>query len=397
MPSSSTTLIPLCVPEIQGNEWHYIKECLDTGWISSGGDFVERFERIVADYVGVDYAIATVSGTAALHTALMVAGIEPDDEVLVSDLTFVAPANAIRYLGAWPVFMDAELDHWQIDVQKTIDFLEQECCWNNGELRNIKSHRRIRAVLPVHVLGHPVDMDPILNFAAKYGLVVIEDASESLGAKYRKSSVGGIGNIACFSFNANKIVSTGGGGMIVTNNEIWAEKARYLTMQAKDDPVEYIHKEVGYNYRLTNILAAMGVAQMERIAEHIDAKKRIATIYKEKLARVEGLEFQTEAHEAEATWWLFSVLVDEEKYGMGSRALMSKLQEAAIQSRPLWCPMHMLEPFSDCQAYMVDVAQRLYREGLGLPSSVGLCRDEQERVINAIVENSKLGLTKSDR
>ncbi len=225
---SAEGFIPLCVPEIRGNEWKYIKECLDTNWVSSVGAYVNRFEEMVADYVGTNHAVATVNGTSALHVALLVAGIEPDDEVLVSTLTFIAPANAIRYAGAWPLFIDAEPEYWQMSPQNVADFLERECNFQDGEVRNKHTGRRVKAIMPVHILGHPVDMEPILDVARKYNLVVIEDATESLGAKYQGRMVGHLGDIACFSFNGNKILITGGGGMIVTDNEAWARKAQYL-------------------------------------------------------------------------------------------------------------------------------------------------------------------------
>src|SRR6476619_7426048 len=267
--------IPLSVPELGGNEWLYVKECLDTNWVSSAGPFVDRFERMVAAVSGDRFAVATASGTAALHLALLVAGIESDDEVIVSSLTFVAPVNAIRYVGAWPVFIDAEPNHWQMDPQKVADFLTNQCIWANGQLRNKSTGRRVKAILPVHILGHPCDMDPIVQIARKFELVVIEDATEALGARYKSRPVGKPGDVACFSFNGNKIITTGGGGMIVTDNERWAEKAKYLSTQAKDDPIEYIHDEIGYNYRLTNIQAALGVAQIELLDKHIAAKRNI--------------------------------------------------------------------------------------------------------------------------
>lgn len=225
--------IPLCVPELSGNEWKYVKECLDTNWVSSAGPFVDRFERMVADFVGARFGVATASGTAALHIALLVAGIEPDEEVIVSSLTFVAPANAIRYVGAWPVFVDAEPNHWQMDPQKLMGFLTNECVWTNGELRNKLTGRRIKAILPVHILGHPCDMDPIAQIARKFELVLVEDATESLGAQYKSRPVGKPGDVACFSFNGNKVITTGGGGMIVTDDERWAKKAKYLSTDRK--------------------------------------------------------------------------------------------------------------------------------------------------------------------
>jgi perosamine synthetase len=255
--------IPLSEPSIGGNEWKYVKECLDTNWVSSAGAFVDRFEAELAAYAGAQYGIATSNGTSALHVALLAVGVLPDDEVIVSTLTFIAPANAIRYVGAWPVFMDADATYWQMDVEKLADFLNNGCKWQDGQLKNIATGRRVSAILPVHILGHPCDMDPIIALAEKYGLKVIEDATESLGAQYKEHAVGTMGHVGCFSFNGNKLLTTGGGGMVVTNDSALAERVRYLTTQAKDDPLEYVHNEVGFNYRLTNIQAAIGCAQLE--------------------------------------------------------------------------------------------------------------------------------------
>lgn len=379
--------IPLCVPEIRGNEWEYIKECLDTNWVSSVGAFVDRFERELATYVGTKYAVATCNGTAALHVALMVAGVEPDDEVLVSNLTFIAPANAIRYIGAWPVFIDVEPDYWQMDSQKVVDFLEKECKWRNSALYNKTTSRRVKAILPVHILGHPVDMAPILEVAHKYNLIVIEDATESLGAHYKGRMVGHLGDIACFSFNANKIITTGGGGMIVTDNETWGRKAKYLTTQAKDDPVEYIHNEIGYNYRLTTIQAAMGCAQMEQIDKYIAAKRKIVSVYNETLASVPGITPMREAPWAFSIFWMYTILVDEARYGVGSRALMCYLSQDGIQTRPIWQPLNCSAAHKNCNSYRIEIAEKIQRQALSLPSSVGLSITDQSRVIEAIVKS----------
>lgn len=376
--------IPLNVPEIRGNEWRYIKECLDTGWVSSVGSFVDRFEQEFAAYIGTKHAVATVNGTAALHIALLVAGVKPDDEVLVSTLTFIAPANTIRYCGAWPVFMDAEPEYWQMDPKKVVHFLEQECRWINGELRNKTTDRRVKAILPVHILGHPVDMEPILEVACKYNLVVIEDATENPGTKYKDRPVGHLGDIACFSFNGNKIITTGGGGMIVMDNEAWAYKAKYLTTQAKDDPLEYIHNEIGYNYRLTNIQAAMGCAQMEKLDNYITAKRRIAATYTDALKNLSGIIPMREASWAFSIYWMYTILVDKGQYGIDSRTLMRRLEAEKIQSRPLWQPVHRSPAHSHCQAYRCDVADRLNRDALSLPCSVGLSMADQQRVIRPI-------------
>jgi len=378
--------IPLCVPELRGNEWKYVKECLDTNWVSSVGTYVDRFEKSVADAVGARCAVATVNGTAALHVALLVAGVEPGDEVLVSTLTFIAPANAIRYVGAWPVFVDAEPRTWQMDPDRVVEFLETGCERRDGELRNRATGRRVRAILPVHILGHPVDMDPIIEAARRFGLAVVEDATESLGATYRGRPVGHLGDVACFSFNGNKILTTGGGGMIVTDREEWARRAKYLTTQAKDDPLEFVHGAVGFNYRLTNVLAAMGVAQMEQLESYVAAKRRIAERYRQAFARTPGISSFGEADWARSTFWMSTILVDREVYGVGSRDLLRLLEERGIQTRPLWEPIHRCRAHEGLCAGPVAVAEQLNRDALTLPCSVGLTEEQQCRVIDGILD-----------
>lgn len=383
-PATNSEFIPLCVPEIRGNEWQYIKDCLDTNWVSSVGAYVNRFEQGIADYVGTQHAVAVVNGTAALHTALMVAGVRADEEVLVSDLTFIAPVNAIKYVGAWPVFIDAEPQYWQMNPELVEAFVENECVWRNGVLWNRRSGRRVRAIMPVHILGHPVDMELIQAVARKYDLVIIEDATESLGAKYHENMVGTLGDIGCLSFNGNKLITTGGGGMIVTNSERWAQKAKYLTTQAKDDPLEFEHGEVGYNYRLTNIQAAIGCAQLELIEDYIQAKRAIAQRYTQAFANVSGIMPMPEAEWAFTVYWLYTTLINEEIYGMSSRDLLGYLQGVGIQTRPLWQPMHLSKANKNCQAYYGDVAVQLNSQSLSLPCSVGLRESQQHQVIMQI-------------
>jgi perosamine synthetase len=380
----SLDFIPLSVPAIQGNEWCYIKECLDSNWVSSVGAFVDRFEGAIAARVGTRFAVATVNGTAALHVALLLAGVKPEDEVLVSTLTFIAPVNAIRYVGAWPVFIDAEPDYWQMDPSGVVDFLERGCRWHNGALHNRLTGRRVSAVIPVHILGHPVNLDGILEIARKYGLKVIEDATESLGAMYKGRPVGSIGDIAAFSFNGNKIITTGGGGMLATSHEEWARKAKYLTTQAKDDPTEYIHSEIGYNYRLTNLLAAMGCAQLEQLESFIAAKQRIATRYAEGLQGLPGISIMKEAPWASSVWWLYTVLIDKTAFGTDSRQLMRSLSSRNIQTRPLWQPIHLSGAHKGGSATKLPIAEKLYHQALSLPCSVSLREEEQSRVIEEI-------------
>lgn len=385
----SPSFIPLCVPEIRGNEWKYVRECLDTGWVSSVGRFVGRFEAAVAEAVGARHAVATINGTSALHIALMLAGVERDDEVLVSTLTFIAPVNAIRYVGAWPVFIDARPADWQMDPERVVAFLRDGCERRGDRIVNRATGRRVRALMPVHILGHPVDMGPISSVAEELRLPIIEDATEALGVRYRGRPAGRLGQIACFSFNGNKLVTTGGGGMIVTDDEALADRARYLTTQAKDDPIEYVHGEVGYNYRLTNVQGALGVAQMELLDEYVEAKRRIAATYEKALADVPGISPLRAPAGSFSTFWMYTVAVDAFRYGLDSRALLKVLEGEEIQTRPLWQPIHLSAPHRTDPPAVCPVAEELYRDALSLPCSVGLSEEDQQKVIDEIVKAAR--------
>ncbi|MGE5111805.1 MAG: LegC family aminotransferase, partial [Acidobacteriaceae bacterium] len=387
--AAGLSYIPLYAPEIRGDEWKYVKECLDTGWVSSVGEYVNRFERMLAEYLGAKAAVATCNGTSALHVALLVAGVRPGDEVLVSTLTFIAPVNAIRYAGAHPVLIDAEPQYWQIDEQKVVGFLRNECEYSARELRNRRTGRRVGAILPVHILGHPANMESVVAAAREFGLPVIEDATECLGAEYRRRSVGTLGDIACFSFNGNKIITTGGGGAIVTDNVAWVERAKYLTTQAKDDPIEFVHGDIGYNYRLTNLQAAMGCAQLELLSDYIAKKRAIAERYARAFAGVSGITAMPQAPWAKSIFWLYTILVDEEKFGASSRAVGAKLREIGIQTRPLWQPMHGSPVHSHCESSQIEWADWLHARALSLPCSVGLTESDQDSVIEALLKCKK--------
>ena len=376
--------IPLSAPVLRGREWEYVKECLDTNWVSSVGPFVDRFEAEFAERIGVEHAVAVVNGTAALHLALIAAGIGAGDEVLVSDLTFIAPVNAIRYVGAYPVLVDAEPDYWQMDTDRLSTFLHDGCVEDNGALVNRQTGRRVKAIIPVHILGQAVDMDPVIGLADKFGLTLIEDASESLGAKYRGRAVGSMGRLSCFSFNGNKIITTGGGGMIATNDPALAQRVRHLSTQAKADPVEYLHDDIGYNYRLTNIAAAMGCAQLENLDAYMAEKHRIAAAYAAGLSDIAGVSIMPAAPGTDGTFWMYTILIDPAAYGMDSRALLKALQAQGIQTRPLWQPLHMSAPHRDCEFTGGKITKRLYAEALSLPCSVDLDSAAQKRVIGAI-------------
>lgn len=372
--------IPNAVPCFGGNEWQYLKECLDTNWVSSAGPFVDRFEREVAAYVGVPHGVAVVNGTAALHVALLLAGVERDDEVLVPALTFVATANAVRYCGAWPVFMDSDLRTWTIDCAKVEDFVRRECEARAGRLVNRATGRRVRAVLPVHLYGHPVDLEPLLDLATRVPVVLVEDAAEALGAAYKGRRVGAHGLLGCLSFNGNKIITGGGGGMVLTHDEALAQRARHLTTQARQAGAEFIHDAVGFNYRLTNLQAALAVAQLEQIDRFVAAKRETAAAYGAALPALGGVEPLGEAPWASSSFWMYSVLLDPAIYG-GVAGLIATAAREGIQLRPLWYPLHRQPAFAGSQAYRIEVADRLHAQGVSLPCSVGITAEERERVV----------------
>lgn len=382
--SSEAAFIPLSAPHLGGNEWQYIKDCLDTGWVSSVGAYVTRFENDLAQAAGVPHAVATTCGTAALHVAFLVAGVKPGDEVLVSSMTFIAPVNAIRYANAVPVLVDAEAKHWQMDVDQVREFLTNGCERRDGAVFNKASGRRVAAIVPVHILGHPVDMNALMPLAEEFGLTVIEDATESLGSTYDGRPAGGIGHMGCYSFNGNKIITTGGGGMLVTANEAWAKKARYLTTQAKDDPQEYIHHEIGYNYRLTNIQAAFGCAQMERLAGYVARRREIHALYRATLADLPGIRFQDEAAGVRSNCWLTTVYIDRAQFGMEARELRQQLKAAQIEARPLWQPAHLSPAHQDAFKLPCPVSEDLFANCLSLPSCSFSTDADIGRVITVI-------------
>ena len=376
--------IPLCVPEIAGNEWRYLKACLDGNWVSSAGPQVTAFERGFAEWLGVGEAVAVMNGTSALHVALMLAGVKPGEEVLVSDFTFVAPVNAVRYCGALPVLVDAEPASWQMDPALALDFLENGCERTASGLVNRASRRRVAAILPVHILGHPVALDPILAAAAARDLPVIEDAAESLGARLGGRALGTLGRIGCFSFNGNKLLTTGGGGMLVTDDAALARRARYLTTQAKEPGDGGVHGEVGYNYRLTSLQAGFGQAQLERLDALLAAKRRIAAAYADGLSGLPGIAPMPELDGAESAFWLYTIRVDAAAAGLDAPALGRRLAARGIETRRFWQPMHLSPAHAGAQALGGAVAERLWRELLSLPSSCGLDAGTQAKVIAAL-------------
>ncbi len=379
--------IPLSIPSIKGNEWKYIKECLDTEWVSSAGKYVDLFEQKIAEYTGAKYAIACVNGTSALHTSLIIAGVQTDDEVIVPTITFIAPVNAVKYCNAYPVFMDAD-DFYNIDIQKTTEFIKNETVFKDGYSYNKKTLRRISAIIPVHIFGNAVDIKALTDICNERNIKIIEDATESLGTvykdgKFKGNHTGTIGELGCLSFNGNKIITTGGGGMILTNNEEYASKAKYLTTQAKDDEVKYIHHEVGYNYRLTNIQAAMGVAQLEQLPEYIRIKKENYSYYKQQIDEIKGLHLCESPAYADNNYWMYALQINEE-FVRNNEYLMNYLHNNKIQTRPVWYPNHLQKIFKGCQSYKIETAIKLHKQTLNIPSSVSLTFNQIDRIIETI-------------
>lgn len=365
-------MIPLCVPEIKGNEWKYIKECLDTNWVSSAGSYVDKFEKGFSNYLKIKKSVTTSNGTTALFLALKILEIGGGDEVIVPSLTFISPVNAIKYVGAEPVFVDVCRDTYVMDVEKVEELITP----------------RTKAILPVHLYGNSVDMNKLVDIAEKHGLYIIEDATESLGALYKGKLVGTIGDIGCFSFNGNKLITTGAGGMLVTNNEELGEKAKFLSTQAKvvNENKSFYHPEIGYNFRMPNLLAAMGCAQLENINEYIEIKRKNTVYYNELLRDVKGLILPTEKKWAKNVHWLYSILIEDE-YGISRDELIKTLAENEIESRAFFMPIHEMESYMNCKHGGLSVTEELKDKGLNLPSSVGLTREEIEKVYEIIIDN----------
>ena len=374
--------IPLSEPHLSGNVRRYIEECLATNFVSSVGPFVERFERAFAELVGSRYAVACSTGTAALHVALRLLGVEPGDEVLVSTLTFIASANPVLYERATPVLVDAEPRTWNLDPALVIEELER---------RARQGRRQPKVVEAVHILGHAAEIDELAAACERHGVALLEDAAEALGARYLEGRfagrhVGSAGRLGCFSFNGNKIVTTGGGGMIVTDDERLARRAKHLTTQARLPGPEYRHDELGFNYRLTNLAAALGVAQLEELPRFLERKAVIADRYDQAFRDQPGLTLPPRAPWAAPTHWLYSIRIDPAKRGIDRKRMLERLERRGIQSRPIWSPLHTMPLYAEAARLGSGaVAERLFAEALSLPCSVGLSEAEQQRVIDAVL------------
>ena len=376
---STKEFIPLSIPHINGNEWKYVKDCLDTGWVSSVGAYVNKFEEAVAHYAGARYGVACVNGTSALHVALRLSGVGDNDYVIVPNITFIASVNSIKYTNADPILMDVNTGNWQMDLDLLEQFLHEETYQKDGYCYHKKNDRRIPVIMPVHVLGNICDMDRLVALAKQFNLTVVEDSTEALGSTYKGQHSGTFGQFGTFSFNGNKIITTGGGGVIVTNNEELAKQAKHLTTQAKVDPMEYIHDEIGYNYRLVNVLAAIGLAQMEQLPEFIQKKKKIVQYYQDHLSDLEAIGFQEVSPEVSTNGWLYTIKADRQK------ELISYLNAEKVMCRPFWVPMNQLRMFQqDIYYSLQDNANTVYQNCLSIPSSVNLREDQLERVVETI-------------
>ncbi|MGH1359571.1 MAG: aminotransferase class I/II-fold pyridoxal phosphate-dependent enzyme [Burkholderiaceae bacterium] len=375
---TETARIHLSVPVIEGNAWTYVKECLDTGWISSAGKFVGDFEQAIAGLAGAPYAVATVNGTAALQIALLVAGVEAGQGVIAPNLTFVASLNAISYLNAVPVLIDAEADGWQMDLDLLEDYLANSCERVEQGVRSPEG-LIITTILPVHVLGNIGHVRRLMALAEQYGLTVVEDSTEALGSTYEGQSAGTFGRLGTFSFNGNKILSTGGGGMIVTGDEQLARRAKHLTTTAKTRPDEYFHDEVGYNFRLVNLLAAVGLSQAEVFPDTLATRRRIEGHYRQALAGVGDITFARVLPDVNPNGWLTTFRTRH------MRELLASLTQAAIECRPLWVPMNQLPMFANCPFIgEQNVSGQLYESCISIPSSGNLTAEQGERVIDHI-------------
>jgi perosamine synthetase len=356
-------------PQFNGNEWKYLKECLDSTFVSSVGKFVDRFESDLAAYTGAKHAVAVVNGTSALHIALLLAGVRRDDEVLVPALTFVATANAVSYCGATPHFVDSEERTLGLDPNALREYLQSISEIRSGQCVNRNTGRVIRALVPMHVFGHPVDIEGVMAVAGDFHLALVEDAAESLGSTYQERHMGTFGLMGALSFNGNKTITTGGGGAIITNDSVLAKHAKHLTTTAKvPHGWDSAHDEIGYNYRMPNVNAALGCAQLEQLPDFLGAKRRLFECYQTAFAGIPQLDIVVESEGCKSNYWLQTLMLDE-SISEQKDAILAATNDAGIQTRPVWMPMHQLVPYQGCPKMELPVAKSLVRRLINLPSS----------------------------
>jgi perosamine synthetase len=380
--------IPLSIPNLCGRELEYLTDAINQGWVSTGGNYITSFEQHIAEYLGASGAVACQSGTAGLHLAMRLCDVGIGDEVIVPTLTFIAAVNPVRYSGAEPVFMDCD-DDLCMDTEKLEKFLSKECELNNGTLYNKTSHKRIKAIEVVHVFGNICNMERVMDIAEHFGLPVVEDATEALGSlftagRYKGMYAGTVGNIGVYSFNGNKIITTGGGGMLVARSSNDLKRARYLSTQAKDDEKNFIHGDVGYNYRMTNVQAAIGVAQLEKLEDFIEVKRNNYQLYIKLLSNIPGLSILPFKDNIRTNYWFYSLCVCKEEYGMSSGSLIKYLSKNGIQSRPIWGLIGEQKPYIKNQSYDVERAPYFRELIVNLPCSTNLKSEEVEFICNVI-------------
>lgn len=374
-------MLLLSGPNMGGNELKYITECLETGWVSSVGSYVDKFEKMTAEYTGAKYAVATSSGTTALHTCLILLGVNENDLVIAPNLTFVASINSIKYTGASPILIDTDEETWQMDLDLLEEFLETETQIKDNICFHKKSGKKIPVIMPVHVLGNLCDMERLMAIASKYHLIILEDSTEALGSSFKGKHAGTFGRLGTFSYNGNKIITTGGGGMIVTDDEQLSKRAKHLTTQAKADSFEYFHDDIGYNYRLVNVAAAMGVAQMEQLPTFLHRKKEIIAFYKSEFENIGDITFQKISDHVNPNWWLPTIRTSKQK------DLLESLNKNKMQSRPFWIPMNQL-PMFDREIYVNrnNRSDVIYNSCLSIPCSSNIKDEELEAVSRIIKE-----------
>jgi len=374
-------MLLLSGPNMAGNELKYVTECITTGWVSSVGAYVDQFEKMSAEFAGTKYAVATSSGTTALHICLVMMGVNSDDYVITPNITFIATCNSIKYTGASPIFIDTDVNSWQMDLDLLEEFLTNETEQRNGVCHYKKDGKRIPVIMPVHVLGNICDMDRLMALAKQHHLTVIEDSTEALGSYYKGKHAGSFGLLGTFSYNGNKIITTGGGGMIVTDDEALAKRAKHLTTQAKCDPFEYMHDAIGYNYRLVNVAAAMGVAQMEQLPGFIKRKYEIIDFYKKALDGVGDIKFQQVSTDVKPNWWLPTIMTNKQK------EVLKALNDNKMQSRPFWVPMNQLPMFkNDIYYNHTDRSNFVYQHCLSIPCSTYITDADLKAVSDKIKE-----------
>ncbi|RNB53847.1 LegC family aminotransferase [Brevibacillus gelatini] len=370
--SSDKDFVALHEPSFQGNEWTYVKDCLDTGWVSSVGKYVDRLEEMLQEFTGVKRAVAVVNGTAALHICLKLVGVERDDEVIIPALTFIATANAVTYCDAIPHFVDSSEETLGLDPLKLGDYLQEIAEVRNHTCFNKKTGRRIKAVVPMHTFGHPVELDTLVEVCQRYHLELVEDAAESLGSYYKGTHTGNWGRVSALSFNGNKIVTTGGGGAILTNDETLGRLAKHITTTAKvPHKWEFVHDQIGYNYRMPNINAALGCAQLEQLPDFLPKKRALAKFYENQFLHFEGASFVSEPKHCRSNYWLNAIRLSADYMNLRDEILRAT-NEQGMMTRPVWRLLSSLPMYADAPQMDLSVAKKLEQSIVNIPSSAHL-------------------------